>query len=228
MPDWLLDWLQSVSGTVIGNLLVALIVGYVGLIVWKYQTIFKRRTEVAEKARMTFAQVEDALSAIRNPFGTSLEDEAVVIPEDFKGKEGHYREYGKFFNRLEKNAAAFESIWEILESCRIHLGQEAADALFSLHVARNRVLIAAGYLANTKKGSYGESPEETAQAKAFWMKQRSTLYEAKSMPEYDTLTVEIAEARQKLEAACHPYLELPAWRTALPWFNKRKVDDKVE
>lgn len=223
MPDWSLDLFQ----TIVGNLIVALIVGYLGLIVWKYQTIFKRRTEVAEKARMVFARVEDALSVIRSPFGTADEEKAVVVPERFIGQEGHYLEYGRIFNRLDKHAAAFDPIWEILESCRIHLGQDAADALFSLHVARNRVLIAAGYLLNTKKGSHGESPDEISQAHAFSVKQRSMLYEAKSLPEYDTLSVEIAEARQKLESACRPYLELPAWRTALPWFNKRKIDAKV-
>jgi len=200
---------------------------FAGVIFWLWQTVYRRRFEVAEASMIAFEKAVDGLNHIRNPFSFESESKEVEIPEALKVPPEQYRRYGVIFVRAEKTKEVFAELRPAMILAEIHLGTAASEALSELWTIRHEVVVAAGALANCEKEFYDNTPEAVTSKKSsdqFYKDQQNKLYNLGKSSAHDVITPRIEQARKALADACRPYLELPRFLTC---FSRKKTPRKA-
>lgn len=195
------------------------VVAPAALLIWWWQTVFKRRMEVAERALLAFDRAEEGLSIIRSPASTEAEEAEVTVPAGlFPEEEARHRRYGIYFRRLSKQADKFEDIAVCQTLCRVHINQGAVEALEELLQVRHAVWVAAHMLSIREPGGDLSTRE-------LYNRLQYDLWRSQSDPnrpnEYDRLTPRLYAAKAKLQAACDPYFHYPFVRFYKNWKTRR-------
>lgn len=198
------------------GLLVTLFLGLVG---WRLQLIGKRRTEVAEEALVVLSQAVDALDAIRNPWSSTGEHEAVRREA---GKAGNEQLVGDGYHvvlwRIRQPHERLFGLRRVQLLCRYHFRRVADEAFEEFQRAVRRVRASAATLAMAEQPGEEFTPEDL-QLRRQW---RRDIW--KSMAP-DEITDSIAAAQQRLEAVLAPHLRADAallpvavgWQAGRAW-----------
>lgn len=177
----------------------------VGLVIWRYQLIGKRRTELAEEALLTFAHAVDALAFIRAPMSLTSEHEALrkelgaPVDQKVPGED-----YQITLWRMHKHHDRFAELRRLQLLCKYHFGEAAYEAFEKFNRARHCVWAAARVGATTPENNVPPTPEaikrQQEREAAIWA----------GAYEQDQIADAVDAAQRDLEAILTPQLRADA------------------
>ena len=192
-----------------GSAVLLVASSFIGLAIWRFQLIGKRRFDVAEDALVAFSLAKDAFDYVRSIGRYSGEGQT---REPTKGETDsqtrhHLDRCSVPIERLSSVSDLFSTLPKIQLLSQYHFGQDAYDAFQALFDAKNKVIVAAHTLARLER-----SPEQHEQ------------YESiihSSGADDDEINSSLLSAQEKLENACEPYLKFSSvfrpWAPITAW-----------
>lgn len=216
---------------VLGPLITATL-AIVGLYAWHRQLIAKRHFEVAEQALVAFYGADRAIEAIRSPFGHSGEGKTRPREPAESTAETAERDADFVpFERINSHNQAFVELEKTALVVDVHFGPDIGRLMRQPLTARMQVVMAARSIIR-----YGKSlPSSTATSPSLEKRLRkwdAVLYATGNKPgdaevdveDVDEVTVEMAAAKTKVEAALRPRLAIPGFFQFLfPEVTRREV-----
>lgn len=221
-----MNWTAALQ-TIVSNLIVASIVAVVGFLIWRWQTIFKRRYEVAEQALIKFAQAEEVLTDLRRfrpaPMSEPKPPEALANEE-----KRYFRAWQRVLADLTASKSVEDDLVSLARLCRFHLGAQAEKCIWRLHFAFHEIRSEHAKFSvwvSMKELKFDENFKaiETAyrnseafiglpgSTKAFIGLPRST----GRSDEENIITREVKAVRAELEAICAKYHDVNIFRLML-------------
>lgn len=189
---------------------------FAAMVGWRWQTVGKRRFELAEQLLVEFNLVADVLQNARLPIS--------------RGDEGSTR--GRAINEQDEEIRLKDSYWVPVERInksiglfgearknelisKYFFGAEASQAFSTIKASTDKVVIASRMLIMTARRA-GEPPESDEQIERThnWQRDIWGTFDAN-----DSIHCAINEARTKLEQALVPELQKGA--TLWPWPKTR-------
>jgi hypothetical protein len=149
------DWLQAISIAITAYFAVR------GLRTWRTQMIGQRKFTVAEEALLTFAMCKLVIEEARSPM--AFGNEGAQLMADAQVPEPDRERLGSFFTtlaRLNSGKDHFAKLLPVQQIARIHLGQEAYEALNVIWMERSKVITGARMLITHHR--HGTPPERSA------------------------------------------------------------------
>lgn len=213
-----MDWAR-IGETVLSNLAVALIVAVGGFFIWRWQTIFRRRFEVAEEALKLFAQAEAQFFNARRYDTTKIDGRKYFPDESYSTEERDDEVAAEHVIMAVGEAANIRAeLISLARLCRFHLGSPAEAALLALDKAFTDL----GF-AYTELEIFAGHPEDSTQEQREWRERerlsaREKLYGKKGTDHPwhytfdDPLSQRVIQARDRLAAISAKYHDANIFR----------------
>lgn len=222
-----MNW-SRIGETVISNMAVALIVAVGGFFIWRWQTIFRRRFDVAEEALKLFAQAEAQFFKARRFNTSTIDGQKYFLDESYSPEERDDEKAAEHVLRALHEAADIRGeLISFSRLCRFHLGSSAEAALLTLdkafedlHLAYIEFDIFTGH---RREGETIEQHEmrkrdrSAAKAKLFGNKSTRHLWDYTFD---DPLSKQVIEARDRLAAISAKYHDVNIFRQMIRFPKK--------
>lgn len=194
--------LFSILGAVAGFIASAIL----GLGFWRYQTLGKRRYEVAEQLSNNSTKIVGAFLIVRSVGGGPKEGSTRPrgkdeTPQQTQDLDGLYIAV----ERLNNLAGDFAKIFESHTLCRMHFGLDAAKPFNDFHRLHLELLFSARRVARGR----GDDKDE----QVIWQ----------GLADEDTFHTRMETAAEQINQLCEQYLRPHPLTMFLPWVSQERA-----
>jgi len=126
------------------SIIVASLTAIYGVSTWRREYRGKKDADLAEETLTLFYKAKDAISAIRNPFGSSNEGTSRKPAANETEEEKRFRDLAHaFFERYEKHQDVFHSLSSMRYRFMARFGKDKAELFDPIHRIINEIIFSA-------------------------------------------------------------------------------------
>ena len=178
----------------------AVLTTVIGLGMWQYQLITKRRYEIVEHALTIAGEAAHALHYIRQA------EAGVLAVIQMHPQDPHPELWFTSQGRIQESAPTFQELEAVAKSIAMHFGEDAAQSFIELWAFYTKMGEAQmGLYFRSDAGKVYPTDEQTEQL-GMWEKTLN------AQDQDDTMTREINETEKRIEAGFTKYLRPSLWR----------------